>query len=315
MTDEERDIIDTETDKILALCTQLIIELRQEVKSYKASRQNVEYMENVMESLTSYLKTVFGISNQMRTYRVRKELEAFKLLKLKADKRDIPETPKLPKSSGLRRRKNRRKPAEEEETAAVDGWDIETISDGELNLPGDDDDQVDDQKDNYEDENDSGTDAGDFVVDRPATVERTVRQSVQGKLALDEEIAVDQSSYTLDEEEQNPGELSPEDVQMFELENKQLLSELKGLSEEISQIEKNVTEIAKLQDLFTEKVTLQQSDIDRIANTVVGVTENVKDANEQIREAIQRNAGLRVYILFFLLVMSFSLLFLHWYND
>ena len=63
------------------------------------------------------------------------------------------------------------------------------------------------------------------------------------------------------------------------------------------------------------QVTLQQSDIDRIANTVVGVTENVKDANDQIREAIQRNAGLRVYILFFLLVMSFSLLFLHWYND
>lgn len=48
---------------------------------------------------------------------------------------------------------------------------------------------------------------------------------------------------------------------------------------------------------------------------MVGVTENVKDANDQIREAIQRNAGLRVYILFFLLVMSFSLLFLHWYND
>lgn len=67
--------------------------------------------------------------------------------------------------------------------------------------------------------------------------------------------------------------------------------------------------------LFYFQVTLQQSDIDRIANTVVGVTENVKDANDQIREAIQRNAGLRVYILFFLLVMSFSLLFLHWYND
>lgn len=67
--------------------------------------------------------------------------------------------------------------------------------------------------------------------------------------------------------------------------------------------------------LFFPQVTLQQSDIDRIANTVVGVTENVKDANDQIREAIQRNAGLRVYILFFLLVMSFSLLFLHWYND
>lgn len=59
----------------------------------------------------------------------------------------------------------------------------------------------------------------------------------------------------------------------------------------------------------------QEQDIDRISNTVVGSTENVKDANEQIKQAIQRNAGLRVYVLFFLLVMSFSLLFLDWYND
>lgn len=59
----------------------------------------------------------------------------------------------------------------------------------------------------------------------------------------------------------------------------------------------------------------QEQDIDRISNTVVGSTENVKDANEQIKQAIQRNAGLRVYVLFFLLVMSFTLLFLDWYND
>lgn len=60
---------------------------------------------------------------------------------------------------------------------------------------------------------------------------------------------------------------------------------------------------------------MQKADIERIANTVVGATENVNDANQQIKEAIQRNAGLRVYVLFFLLVMSFSLLFLDWYND
>lgn len=60
---------------------------------------------------------------------------------------------------------------------------------------------------------------------------------------------------------------------------------------------------------------MQKSDIERISNSVVSATENVREANDQIREAIQRNAGLRVYVLFFLLVMSFSLLFLDWYND
>jgi len=42
---------------------------------------------------------------------------------------------------------------------------------------------------------------------------------------------------------------------------------------------------------------------------------SLKDGNEELRKAIQRNASIRVYILFFLLVMSFSLLFLDWYNE
>ncbi|CAK1542372.1 unnamed protein product [Leptosia nina] len=111
------------------------------------------------------------------------------------------------------------------------------------------------------------------------------------------------------------GDLSAEELQMFESENVQLLNELNSMTEEVRQIESKVLHIAELQEIFTEKVLQQEQDIDRIANTVVGTTETMKDANDQIKQAIQRNAGLRVYILFFLLVMSFTLLFLDWYND
>lgn len=62
-------------------------------------------------------------------------------------------------------------------------------------------------------------------------------------------------------------------------------------------------------------MTAQSYDIERIGNVVVGTTENIKDANEQIKQAMQRNAGLRVWVLFFLIIMSFTLLFLDWYND
>lgn len=109
-------------------------------------------------------------------------------------------------------------------------------------------------------------------------------------------------------------ELSPEDIQMFESENEQLFNELNTLAEEVKQIETKVVHIAELQEAFTEKVMDQDKDLDRLMTTVVGSTENVKEANEQIRQAIQRNAGLRVWILFFLIVMSFTLLFLDWYN-
>ena len=110
-------------------------------------------------------------------------------------------------------------------------------------------------------------------------------------------------------------QLSSEEIQMFESENALLYNELNSLSDEVQQMEKKVVHISELQALFTEKVLVQDKDIDRIATTVTGTTENIKAANEQIRQAIQRNAGLRVWVLFFLLVMSFSLLFLDWYND
>ncbi|KYM93092.1 Syntaxin-18 [Atta colombica] len=123
-----------------------------------------------------------------------------------------------------------------------------------------------------------------------------------------QEINDDVNTMTYEEE------LSAEDIQMFESENEQLYSELNTMTEEVKQIESKVVHIAELQEIFTEKVLDQDKDLDRLMTTVVGSTENVKEANEQIRQAIQRNAGLRVWILFFLLVISFSLLFLDWYN-
>lgn len=50
--------------------------------------------------------------------------------------------------------------------------------------------------------------------------------------------------------------LSPEELQMFELENTQLYSELNSLSEEVKQIESKVLHIAELQEIFTEKVIM-----------------------------------------------------------
>ncbi|KAJ8981789.1 hypothetical protein NQ317_014806 [Molorchus minor] len=88
-------------------------------------------------------------------------------------------------------------------------------------------------------------------------------------------------------------EFSAEEMQMFESENDLLYNELNSISDEVKHMESKVVHIAELQEVFTEKVLQQEKDIERIATAVVGSTENVKDANEQIRQAIQRNAGLR----------------------
>ncbi|XP_032711102.1 syntaxin-18 isoform X2 [Lontra canadensis] len=81
------------------------------------------------------------------------------------------------------------------------------------------------------------------------------------------------------------------------------------------QIEGRVVEISRLQEIFTEKVLQQEAEIDSIHQLVVGATENIKEGNEDIREAIKNNAGFRVWVLFFLVMCSFSLLFLDWYDS
>ncbi|XP_005102139.1 syntaxin-18 [Aplysia californica] len=110
-------------------------------------------------------------------------------------------------------------------------------------------------------------------------------------------------------------EISPEEAQLFEQENKALYEEMNSMAEEVKHIEGQVVEIAKLQEIFTEKILEQDVQMNQISTTVVGTTENIKDANEEIREAIKKKAEFRVWILFFLVVCSLSLLFLDWYNN
>lgn len=80
------------------------------------------------------------------------------------------------------------------------------------------------------------------------------------------------------------------------------------------QIEGKVLEIAKLQEIFTEKVLQQEHDLNKVNETVITSTENVRGGNEQLREAMKKNAGFRVWILFFIITLAFTILFLDWYN-
>ncbi|KAF8773752.1 syntaxin-18-like [Argiope bruennichi] len=109
-------------------------------------------------------------------------------------------------------------------------------------------------------------------------------------------------------------DFSPEELQMFEEENQRLYEDMNTLVDEVREIEGKVVEIGRLQEILSEKVLQQDQDINRIADTVMGTTENIKEGNEELREAMKKNAGFRVYILFFLIVLSFSLLFLDWYS-
>lgn len=282
MTDKERDVLDEETAKIINICTQLINDFRIECRKRKPSKQFADHLDGIIELLMDYLKAIDNVHKQQKEYRVNRQIETYKFLKLGAGK---PIKVRLSMGADKKTKK------------------------------------VNDESNSFQDEN---NDDENEHLETSHTSEKSYRNEVTSKRSPKPKsrLSNQSSNLPMDDEELNQSqsfiteeEMNPEDLQLLEQENKQLFNDLQGLSEEVEQIEKNVVGIAKLQDIFTEKVTLQKTDIDRIANSVVGATENVKDANEQIKQAIQRNAGLRVYVLLFLLVLSFSLLFLDWYND
>ncbi|KAK2862384.1 hypothetical protein Q5P01_001917 [Channa striata] len=150
------------------------------------------------------------------------------------------------------------------------------------------------------------------TVEVEPTEEKTVKEESSEKSATE---VLNNTVEHLWEEGRVEDELSPEEIQMFEQENQRLVSEMNSLVDEVRQIEGKVVEISRLQEIFAEKVLQQETEIDSIHQLVVGATENVKEGNEDIREAIKNNAGFRVWILFFLVMCSFSLLFLDWYDS
>ncbi|KAH8359745.1 hypothetical protein KR093_008665 [Drosophila rubida] len=301
MTDAQRDFIDRGSEKFVTLCTQHLANMRHDYKNGKRKPQERQHIDGVLDLLISYLHSVEQIYLDQKKYRVQHELETYRLVKLAADKKKIPVRPAGSSSGKLVKRQTSTDDDDKDSGKATANEDADESNDWN-----------NDSWNDWDDEQGSSDKADEAQQQLRKRNKRTGQSSTDSsaKVALDEDI-----QQTEQQQENDEDPLSAEDIQLFEAENVHIYNLLQGVSEEVEQIEKNVVDIAQLQDIFTEKVAMQQQNIDRIASAVVGTTENVKDANEQIRQATQRNAGLRVWSLFFLLVMSFSLLFLDWYYD
>ncbi|XP_016998825.2 syntaxin-18 [Drosophila takahashii] len=308
MTDAQRDLIDRESEKFVTFYTTHLAKMRSDWKGAKRKPkpQERQHIDAVLDLLVSYLHGVEQIYLDQKKYRVQHELETYRLLKLAADKKKIPVRPAGSSSSGKLDRSEATEASplangQPDESATDNDW----SNDGWGEWDEEEDEEIDGQA-----EKDTAQVTGQHKprTRKRSKPNRSALSDSSAKVALDEELQKQQEA-----DDDDP--LSAEDVQLFEAENVHIFNFLQGVSEEVEQIERNVVDIAQLQDIFTEKVAMQQHNIDRIVSAVVGTTENVKDANEQIRQATQRNAGLRAWSLFFLLVMSFSLLFLDWYYD
>lgn len=212
MTDEERDIIDVESENVIKICTQLIQEFKLEVMDRKhmaLPKQYREHIDSVIEIISSYLKSVNNIFNGQKNYRIQREIETYKLLKLDSDKKRDNSVPHY------------------------------------STIPADDLNQ------------DSESDYDDYREEKSSKMQNKKKLTPllsNNPIAAADDLNSRNGHVMYDEEDED--QLSPEDIQMFESENLQLYNELRGLSEEVEQIEKNVVDIAKLQDILTENVSI-----------------------------------------------------------
>jgi syntaxin 18 len=203
MTNEERDVIDRESEKIISICTQFICELKVEYSSRNLTKQQRKHSDAVFELLADYLKSVYNIFNDQKNYRIRRDLETYKFLKLDSEKRH-------------------------------DKFEVNEVQfrkDMDLDEKIEDDDT------------------------QPLLEEDKEEKPLKRKTPVTPKKSLDMDTSISRQQQSEENGLSAEDLQMLEIENKQMLSEFKGLSEEVQQIEKHVYDIAKLQELFTEKVS------------------------------------------------------------
>lgn len=108
--------------------------------------------------------------------------------------------------------------------------------------------------------------------------------------------------------------ISPEEILVLAVENSQMHDELLTLEDEIKVIGKKVVQLSKLQELFTEKVLEQELELNNLHETAIKSSENVREGNDLIRDAMMKNASTRVFILFYIITLGFTILFLDWYN-
>ncbi len=283
MSDKERDQIDNDVQLIIQNCQkalhdfQIYIETSTHIQSQP---QLLTHLENVVNSLTSYLKRVTQSYSEMRAIRVKRTIDYQSMSKL---------TTHPTSSRGLKSS-------------------ISSLRNSTMEKPGP---STSSSISSSSSSSRKKFSEWDGPLPRPSSIssETDGLSTKSGSNMTEADTPV--PTYFQDEDDA----MSPEELQMLEQENAALLNELNSISQEVEQIESNVVQIAQLQEIFTEKVLQQEKDIDRIGNIIVHTTENIKGGNEQVRQAIQNSADFRAWVLFFIMVMSFSLLFLDWYND
>ncbi|XP_022863512.1 syntaxin-81-like [Olea europaea var. sylvestris] len=90
--------------------------------------------------------------------------------------------------------------------------------------------------------------------------------------------------------------------------------ELASMLDAVQETETKMVEMSALNHLMSTNVLQQAQQMEFLYELAVEATKNVQLGNKELSQAIQRNSSSRTFLLLFLFVLTFSILFLDWYN-
>ncbi|THD21902.1 Anaphase-promoting complex subunit 4 [Fasciola hepatica] len=125
--------------------------------------------------------------------------------------------------------------------------------------------------------------------------------------------SVVQSELSTDRRVVEQPNLTNAEIQSLELENRLLYNHLSNQKEDLTQVARAITEIGRLNQTLSMHLTDQLEATQQISTNLTNTTEDVVYGNEQLRAALSNKASMQFWILFVLVVLTFSLHFLDWY--
>lgn len=277
MTDEQRDLIDSESEKLFTFYSHQLIRMRAKWLGNEMPRtQRQIHISNILDMLSVYHRSVHHILLQQKQFRAIYDMETYRLVRLGSDKDYVSvRTPDLSKDMGTNILQTIAKTTGRPTEHGGDAGDNRIIKQsGYCN--GDNDNsnwnpfynpspniqnhlqlQCGSESNDDEASNDDNRSSNeDFESTNNNAISNT-NAIPKGKRMSRECHYKSKFFYSDDDdsdEEVTQKQLTEDQIQMMETENAQLYNEMQGLTEEVEVIEKNVTDIAKLQNVFTEKV-------------------------------------------------------------
>ncbi|KAI9241775.1 MAG: hypothetical protein BYD32DRAFT_405078 [Podila humilis] len=123
-----------------------------------------------------------------------------------------------------------------------------------------------------------------------------------------------QSTYKVEEDDDFEQSLTAEERQMLEMENENIVQKLETELNQVRQIESSMLELSSLHSTIQEHLEIQTQQTNRLHEESLTAIDHISAGNDQLLKAGKRNDGTRKWILFFLILASFVLLFLDWYD-